>query len=513
MQFLKLVINLAENFILITMKFKSFLLLPLILFLTLSAFSQKETKLLSPKKMKKDLDFLVNTLKEGHPDPFAKIDEKDFDALVKEAEKNISVELDMLDFYKNMSMIVASVHDGHSSVYLPQDWFLDLRKEEGAFPYEVYLTNDNRLFVIESFGDDNLPLGAEILEINGMTVSDFVETVTPYLSYELESFRNDRISRSFEFMLYLAFKRANNITFKYKSRSEGETTITTMPYREWVGMQKSNREEREKKLAMGEPYTFSVVKPGIGKLDILSFSVPDFENYEYFLKKTFKQIRKEEIHSLIIDVRGNYGGWPKVASELFHYIYNGYFKVMAQSRMKISHPYRRSYTDANPRLRSGTITVRQRRHFLNLQKILTGEIGSYVNESAFFNETPSMRENEFEGDCYLLIDRKSYSAASSFASTFQCYSMGYVIGEPTGGTKIFRANPFVRRTPATGMYVRISSTQLFTPCYSEENQPILPNVTVEPTILDRINKVDTQLNTALLLIKKIQKMRAENAEE
>ena len=64
--------------------------------------AQIETKILSPKKMKKDLKALLETL-EAHPDPFTKISEEDFLDIVHKVEENIKVQMDEIDFYKNIS--------------------------------------------------------------------------------------------------------------------------------------------------------------------------------------------------------------------------------------------------------------------------------------------------------------------------------------------------------------------------------------------------------------------------
>lgn len=480
----------------------SFFLIPSFL------FGQVESKVLSPSKMEKDLDHLLKVV-EAHPDPYTKISKEDFQSIVKQVQENIKVELDEIDFYKNLSQIIASIEDGHSSINMPQLWMKNIRKENGVFPYELFLSNDGELFVTKSFGDKKLPLGAQILEINQMPVEAFINAVSPHLSYETIPFRNDRISESFEFLLYLIFKTSNGLTFKFKGVEEKEAVVNTMPYKDWKGQKKDLKEEREKKIERGEPYDFMIVKDGIAKIDIFSFAVYDIDKYNLFLNKTFNTIKKNGIHSLIIDVRGNYGGWPKIASELFHYIHDGHFKTMAKSSMKISSPYRNYYFERYPILRSPEVDIPKRRHYVNLDRVINAPINSYENEDIYFNEAPITENHEFNGDCFLLIDRKSYSASSSFASTFQCYSMGYIVGEPTGGTKIFRANAMTKMLPKSNFILRMSTTKLYTACFLEENESVLPNVESVPTMLDRIHNVDSQLNTALLVIKKLQKAKKE----
>lgn len=488
------------------MKIQISLVFTSLVLLQFSAFGQYEFKILKPKQMQKDLAELKAVM-EAHPDPYTKISEDDFNTLISTAEKNITVEMDEIDYFKEIATIISAIDDGHSNALMPKNWFKKVRRENGAFPYDVFLTNQNELYFTKSYGDKTIDLGAQIMSINDMSIEEFVNTIDPYISYETLPFRNDQISERFELFLYLVFKTANGLKFTYKVATESEAIVQTMPFKDWRAMKKDLKDEREKKIALGEPYDFNILKPGIAKIDIFSFAVPDFDKYSFFLDKTFKTIKKNEIHSLIIDVRGNYGGWPKVSSKLFHYIDSGHFKTMAKSSMKISRPYRDSYTDRYPQLRSKTYTFPQRRHFIDLQQLINGEPGNYVDESLFFNEAPIQEKHEFTGDCILLIDRKSYSASSSFASTFQCYTMGYIIGEPTGGTKIFRANAMTRVLPNSEIVIRMSTTKMYSACYNEENEPILPNIEVAPTIIDRVHDADPQLNTAIMLIKKIQKER------
>ncbi|GLR19981.1 S41 family peptidase [Portibacter lacus] len=487
------------------MKNRLLLTITIFVFIQSITVGQVEFNTHSPKKMEKDLKELLDMV-DAHPDPFAKITEEDFNQIVDVVKQNITKELDEVDFYKNLSRIVAAISDGHSRLSMPRHWLKNLMKKHGVFPYEIFVTNKNELFIIKSYGDENLPLGVQILEINGMSVDSMINALNPYISYETIPFRNDKITESFELMLYLIFKQSSNLKFK---TANSEVIIPSIPFKDWKKQKKDNREEREKKIGIGEPYEFTILEPGVGKIDIFSFSVSDIDKYNFFLNKTFKQIKKNNIHSLIIDVRGNYGGWPKIASELFHYIHNGYFKTMAKSSMKISYPYRNYFTRRNPSLRSGNVILEQKRHYVDLSSVLYGKLDSYVDEDLFFNETPIMETYEFTGDCYLLIDRKSYSASSAFASTFQCYTMGFIIGEPTGGTKIFRANAIFKELPRTSIVAAMSTTKLYTACYNLEDEPVNPNIVVVPTITDRVFDQDPQLITALLLIKKMQKAKAD----
>jgi len=467
----------------------------------------QEEKLIQPKKLIKDFETFERFI-DAHPDPFTHISENNFNKKLDEVKLSLDVPHTQLEFYKKISSIVALIKDGHSSVHFSEFWMEKKKKEFGCFPYKMHLSNENELFVLENFNNGKMEPGAKVVAINDISVDSFLNKIDPFISYEKQVFRNTIIDDDIDKYLHLAFSRAHDLKFTYVQLDTLETTVENMPFKEWKKFQKDDREEKEQLIAQGKPYSYEKVKDGIGKLNIYGFYAANFTTYNQFLLKTFKTIRKDSIHSLIIDIRGNYGGWPKIASELFHYISEGYFKTMAKSSMKVSYPYRNYFFDRYPSLRTNSSAIPKRRHFVDLGAIMNQKIGTFKDEDFFFNEEPITETFEFQGDVYLLTNRDSYSAASSFASTFQCYRMGLIIGEETGGTKIFRANPIWKKLDNSNILVRLSTTKLYTACYSEELEGVKPTVKYIPSIFELLSDLDTQMIYAQRVIKKVRKKRA-----
>lgn len=475
-----------------------------------SALAQGD-KLIQPKKLLKDFEQLEEMLT-AHPDLYTHTPEAIFKAKIDSVRSTLSKPLTTLEFFKKTAFVVALIRDGHSSAMLPSSWVEDRRKNVGCFPYEMHLTNKNELYVLKNFSKGDMKPGTKVLSINGVSTDSFLRHIDPYISYEKESFRNTLIDDNFEQYLYLTFGKTDGLTFEYQSSSISESVVKNIPKKEWEKFQKDDREERDILIAKGNPYAYENLGNGVGQILIYGFSTDNFKGYNIFLLKTFKKIKKDSIHSLIIDIRGNYGGWPKIASELFHYIHEGYFKTMAKSSAKVSYPYQRYYYDRYPYLRTNPPSTIDRRHYVDLYSILTNDVGTYINESESFNEKPITEESEFTGDVYLLTNRDSYSAASSFASTFQCYSMGVIIGEETGGTKVFRANPIFIYLNRSEITIRMSTTKMYTACFSDEFQGVTPNIEYSPTIYELISGVDTQLRYSQRIIKKVIKKRLEQSD-
>ncbi len=285
-------------------------MLYLFLLLTSLCIHAQSEKLLSPKQMQKDFAELYEVIG-AHPDPYTHITEEQFLDLFEQNEFSLNQNMTYLDYYKKVAAIVALIRDGHSSVQMPAGWLYKKRRKHGVFPFEVYLNNNDELFITKNFSAIDIPTPAKVLSLNGISIDSFLIRIDPYISYERKNFRNTLIDDELEFYLYLAFGQSNNTQIEYSSAATETIEVENITLKEWSRFQKENREIREAKISKGEPYQYIKMENGVGLIKVFAFLAKDLENYERFLRKTFKSIQSDSIHSLIIDVRGNYGGWAQ----------------------------------------------------------------------------------------------------------------------------------------------------------------------------------------------------------
>ena len=478
----------------------------LLLVTFLGTITAQNDRLLPPKKLKKDLKELVAVI-EAHPAPYRHITEDQLNALIDSTKNLLEEPMTMLDFYKLMSPIYSAIKDGHTSVRLPRKWMYNYRKKHGVFPFKVHLTDDNHLHIIDNYSDDKtIALGSEILGLNGVLITTFLEDISPYIAYEQENFRNSQIQTNFDMYLLLYFGQIKQIEIDYLSDIERKHTVDYIAYKDWKDELEEEEVIRRKKIAISKPYEFKKIKEGIGLLKIYSFAFASDVTYKGYLRTMFGEIKKDSITSLIIDVRGNTGGFPKTVSDLIHYISDKYFKTMAISEMKVSYAYRKYFQDRY-NYNFYQYTRKGRRHHIDLMALFNEEIGTMVKEEASFNEPPKEMQNEFTGDVFLLIDKRSFSASSSFAATIRCYQLGILIGEETGGTKVFHANNMYKKLPHSGIVCGMATTRKYTGCFHEEDEGIKPDLPVVPTIPQLVAKQDVALNYSLRVISKAKRLR------
>ena len=129
---------------------------------------------IAPELLKEDLDFLVKSIEEIHPDPYHSISKEEFYEQKLEVEEKLNKPMTRLEFYKLIAPLVASLKDGHTYVYPPfyssdKTTLPTAKIEKNLFPLKIKIFG-NRAFITEDF--KNIPKGSEILKINGIKTSD-----------------------------------------------------------------------------------------------------------------------------------------------------------------------------------------------------------------------------------------------------------------------------------------------------------------------------------------------------
>ena len=462
------------------------------------------------KKLKKEFKAVVKML-EAHPSLFRHISEEQMTQLIDSTKQLINRPMDKIDFFKLVSPIYSAIKDGHTSIGIGYEWKKKYKKNNGVFPYKIYLDDDNQLYLTENYGQDKtIPLGSQVVAINKQPVADFLQDISKYISSEQENFRNSLIQSDIDFYLLLQFGQIQEIELTYENQGEIAHTVKFVNDETKKENLSDADKQRDKKMQTRQPFEYQKLKDNIGLIKIYTFAIGERNGYHVFLRNTFKKIAKDSITSIIIDVRGNTGGFPKSVSDIVHYISEKYFKTMAMSEMKVSNAYK-DYFVINSNVNAYQSLFLKQRHYVDVASVMKKPVGTRVQETTFFNEEPQTEVFEYKGDSYLLIDRRSYSAASSFAATFRCYGLGLMIGEETGGTKIFYANSIGETLPHSGLRYSVATTADYTTCFDNPDEGIQPDLVAKPTIPQLVAKQDVALNYAQLVIRKKRKMKKATA--
>lgn len=467
----------------------------------------QESKLIPVSKLNRDFNDAIAII-EAHPMPYRKISEERFQTMVDSAATLLQEPMDVISFFKILSPLYASLRDGHTSVRIAHHWMLSYYKRTGVFPYTIFMDHDNAMYIIQNYGPDStIDIGAKILALNGVPVGDFLKEIDRYISYEVTTFRNTSIVEEFDLYLLLAFGECNAVSITYHAEGIDTHTVQFIPYQIRKKAQDDEQIRINQLIEKGRPYEYSLLTEGIGLLKIHSFGIANRDKFRLFLDNVFRKIQKDNAGSLIIDVRGNTGGAMYGVADLLHRLTTKPFKVSAFTEMKVSNAFRNYFKDFAPSVNFYRVLPLSVRHSFSVAELYRHDIGEFIVEQDIYKEPTKNIAYRFAGDLVLLTDGRSYSAAAGLAATFRCFQLGIIVGSPTGGTRIFHANNMYKELHSTDLYCTMATTRIYTPCFSSEDESIVPDIEVHPTVFHFMSGRDAALDYAVHLLKKAKKLR------
>jgi hypothetical protein len=203
--------------------FKKYGLITIIIFFTVGCIPERDAeevwrtvflpehqmnpdRLISPDKLKEDIDFFVRTLEEVHPDPYSLISKKAFYQKVKNLKESITEPQTRRQFFVSFAPLVKSIQDGHTDVLRPRGELEGYRNTGGRFfPLSVEIEG-TQLFIVNNFSNSNTKItaGREIQAINGIPADSLVRKLRQQIS-GTPSLVTDKLEDSFATELFFAY--------------------------------------------------------------------------------------------------------------------------------------------------------------------------------------------------------------------------------------------------------------------------------------------------------------------
>lgn len=426
--------------------------------------------LLSKKQAQFDLDALIYTLGEVHPNMFSVCEQSELFRSVNMVKQQIPDSVNTVELFKRVAPLVTKIGDGHTMLRFPyNDYFTPSTLR---FPLFVNVMPDHTLRV-KSCIDNAIPQDAEIVSINGISSKELLKTMMEYVSGERDFFRLQRIDSDFPALFEMLYKSEKyDVTYQLKNgKKRFETTLYSTA---WEEMKPRMPKDSKKQVATPD-YSFRLIedKP-IAIMDFNRFNNP--KNMQLFADSMFLALREKNITNLIIDLRNNGGGNSAVGDVLFRYISPKPFLQMGKALMRI--------TPTTLRLQ-GKQQPAPGWYFYNSEE----------NGKLIAPLTPE--EGHYEGNVYLLISHHTFSSAGSFAWAFKHFNMGTVIGEESGGMNVSFGDILYYKLPVSGLYCTISFKRFWQYGASEKD--------IHGTLPDYEVNQAKALDVAFKLIKKSKK--------
>jgi len=463
---------------------KFFFLVGLLSFGQLFGQVDMTTKTFTPAELKKDIDFMFSTLENVHPDLYHYTPRHVIDEARLQVERELHQPMTRLEFSRKLIPVFSLLKDGHTSLSFPQEERNNFLKQEGkVFPFDVMIL-DNRLFIRNNYSaDSTLSKFAEIASVNGVPAPALLDQLRPYVSAELDHFRDIRIQRALRSLLWNVLGFDGDYELELTEQGQASMhTVKGITAKEFQAIAKTFPSNVPNK-----PYTLQLTSEKIAIIDFRSMM--DKERFEKFLDSAFRVIKYENIEHLVIDVRNNGGGNSQLGDMLFNYITDKPYRQVDRMEVKASKEMKTYFRKQHLKWYMYPVVPlaafhKQARHYFFAKP---GKIQVVEMQKL---QTPKNEKLKFIGSAYLLTSHYTFSSANMLANAFKCYGMGTIVGEETGGVLTAFGDIIPIELPNTKLTAWCSYKKFVHPCADDQVRGVKPDVEIIPTAEDIISGRD-----------------------
>lgn len=503
--------------------------------------NEQISKLHAVKDLRSDIDDLYLDLKKYHPRLYQYRSKEVLDFKFDSLKKSLKTPLNSRDFYRKTATIIAQMGHGHTVINPPakkrtkQERKL-LKKQKNEFSTLQFEYLNKQLFLRSVQESDSTLLGAQVLKVNNELVTDMDKKYRKMFSSDgfNTTFYDKLIGKHFKSLYFkdngsvdsvqLTLQTKDSLfdkTFrrvlkekiaKKEKNSKEKVTEKTIKKVDSVKITSVKKEIATKKLTRREQRRFNKIHgfnisdntynrnlKFIGKDSTIAYmKIRGFSNgnYKKFYKQTFTELANKNTQTLIIDLRYNGGGRALEINNLYSYLTDKEFQFFSKSEVNTRIPVLKSiFTNTTPIY--SKIIVGVASPFVAIYRAFKME---KENDQLYFNYRTKIQEPNplnFKGKIYVLINGYSFSSSAVLSSHLHATKRAIFVGEETGGAYNGTVAGFIREheLPNSKVRIRFGMMNLETPHkQNPDGYGIKPAVEIKPTLEDRRNRVDPELD-------------------
>lgn len=451
--------------------------------------------------VREDLAYLYSYLQEAHYDLFAHRSKVEYDAAYQLAMESIDQPMTQADLARLFQRFMAYGKVGHSRMEAHITAFLDYRSSGGVF-FPLFLrVEGGRAYLLEAASlRGDLPAGTEILTVAKQPVLAWLDQLSAYVSAERPYMAYAQLEKALPIAVWLAqgASRVLDVTARHLDGPTFATRVEALsaPQRKELTQRfptptlRTDFSQREVRiLAPGIAY----LRPGpFYNSEVTSGGPePSYETSAFcqFLEKAFQRILASRAGRLIIDLRNNPGGDNSFSDPMVAWFAREPFRFASSFRLKASAATKAQYATQE----SGGDPV--------LAQLMAAE-ARQPNGARYAFDLPLVQPRKgkrYRGKIYVLVNRHSYSNATTTAALIQDYRFGTILGEETADLPTSFASVLHFGLPRTGLTVTYPKSHFIRPNGDTALKGVIPDHRLANPV--KPSSEDQVLNEAVLWIK------------
>lgn len=457
------------------------------------------------EKLQRDYTLFRNILEESHPSVnwFTPADSMNY--YFDWGYRQLTDSMTEPQFRSILSYVIAKVKCGHTSTRYSRKYlrWLDTARLP-LFPISVKVLDNDTVLLNNTLKRSNvvLPRGTILTHLDGRPISKVIDHLVDYIPADghNDSYLKQTISNRGAFGGWLrlveGWQQSYSLGYLDSAGNPGllnfklvEPLPRDSSRRPVLPMIRQKINQREERL-----YNARSMQVDTG-LSAAYMTVNTFNNNNQlrpFFRNSFRELRKNRINHLVVDIRSNGGGNVSHSTFLTRLLINTPFKL-ADSLYAIS---RKSRYGQHVQYNSLTGLFMP---FIT-RKRTDGKYHFGFFERHFFKPK---KKNHYNGNVYLLIGPNSFSASAIFAQVLKGQKNITLIGEETGGGAYGNTAWFIPEAslPETGIRFRLPKFRLVMDKETAiDGRGVIPDIEVKPSRNSVIQNRDLKVETVRSLI-------------
>ena len=450
---------------------------------------------ISKKEYDRDINLLLESINLLHSGKNLYITDIEFsdkvDSIIDKYKPN-NDSINIIEVYKSVIAITELVKCGHTSVTLNKKQRMEFNDNRLFFPYPIRFISGQLYCYMEQNEIPNI----KISKINDTPIKEVLELSNRDMYGDGDSYGIGYYDYEYLFSTYLnLYYLSENDTcveIEYINMKSGDlitTEVELLPY----STQRKNFAKVYKRDAGVINYK---LRENYAILDINTFVYDTSFNIKY--EYLFDKVIEDSIHNLIVDLRGNLGGYYSNVYNLLSYFTDS-FSIKETSISNIDSIDNLIYhTDILER----DLDYQFKTHFKY-------DGYDFKFRDKYINPY-KVKSNKFNGRVFILIDGKSFSGSTVFANIMMNnYKDVTIIGEESGGglkglTAYYNTTLTLPNSKIEVLIPMVSILMDNEACYEGLGRGvggIIPDIYVTYSYEDFISDIDKEIIEVINLIK------------
>lgn len=435
----------------------------------------------SVELLQQDFDALYRTLQAAHFDLFARRPKAEYDALHATMRAGITRPMTAFETEVLFQRFVAFGDVAHAHIAFPAAAW-EAYRQGGGRALPLYPRFDGARFVVSDDLAEGVPVGAEVLAMDGEPIGNWYRRLRAHLSADSDYMARALMAFRWPALLWLEVgeREAFEIAWRGSDGVEHTTRVDALTQGELrARMARHSSPTREERAWTLREDGVAYLRPGpFYNIDPDATDLWDPRSFIAFIDAAFEQIISAKPRALLIDLRDNPGGDASFSDPMVAWFAHRPFRFASRFMVKSSGAARAS-NQARIKQAGERVSPVSERYEALYAKHPPGEVFELD-----FPEVPPRAGQRFAAPVYLLVNRHSFSNTVTTAALAQDFGFAKVLGEETSDLATTYGAMEHFALPGTGIQVGFPKALIVRPNGDRAARGVVPDVSIPTPVGD-----------------------------